>query len=223
MNCSTFQERVQQLLDGDAVALEDEFERHQRACGDCRATYAAAEELARGIRLSPWPAPPPALAPRIVARIVQEQSRQRRLLRRTWAAALAASVLVAGLALYSMALPGRKGNPDPTRVVAADLNPTAAAPSLSLDGSVAEAGSALTSLVEMTARETVKQGQLLLPISVPAPPLADMDALQQSLEPPAKSLRQAGQTLTASLEPVASSARRAFVTFQDLSPMGSEQ
>src|SRR5207248_438549 len=104
------------------------------------------------------------------------------------------------------------------------ITPAPAPGALSLNTSVAEAGSALTSLVELTARETVKQGQMLLPEKMSAPSLADFGALQQSLEPPAESLRSAGQTLTASLEPVTSSARRAIATFaQDLAAFDDDK
>jgi hypothetical protein len=93
--------------------------------------------------------------------------------------------------------------------------------SLSLDQSVSEAGAALSSLVQLTAQETLTQGKRLLPLNVPAPSLAPVETLQQTLEPPVESLRQAGQNLTTGLEPITASAQRAFLAFvDDLPPMG---
>lgn len=223
MQCGAFQEYVQQFLDGDLPVPPADFEAHRAACRDCRETYAAAVELARGLRLAAWPAPPPGLAPLITTRLLADHA-HRRSLRRAWATAAVAASLLLATALTFLAL---KNPPhSSTSPVAATTPPielqTAAV--LSVDGNLSNAGSALTSFVEVTARETVKQGQLLLPEKVAAPKLADLDALQQSFEPPAQSLLQAGQNVSASLEPVASSARRAFVTFvQDLSPMGEQQ
>ncbi len=222
MNCSAFQEHVHRFLDGDAVAIPDAFEEHRRVCGECRATYAAAIELARGLRLAPWPAAPAELSDRMVALILQERTHQARHARRTWAAAaLAASVLIAATAItwLSRGEPGASATGGTANAGGYSGKPSL---SLALDGSVADAGSTLTSLVAVTARETVKQGRLLLPDAVPSPTLANIDSLQQTLQPSARSLREAGQTLTASLEPVTASARRAVTTLQELSPISGD-
>jgi hypothetical protein len=85
-------------------------------------------------------------------------------------------------------------------------------PSASLRDSVAEAGSAVTSLTRRTADETVGQGQLLLPLLASARQLPEPSPAP-ILPPPVGSLREAGDGMSASLEPVTASARRAFDLF----------
>ena len=110
-----------------------------------------------------------------------------------------------------MVLPGKnKGKQDPV-IVKVDPEP-APTPAVSLDKSAGEAGTALASLTKKTADETVAHGRLLLPTTFSAPPLAT-DAWQQTLDPPAESLREAGQNMSAGLEPMTSSARRAVTLF----------
>lgn len=225
MNCGEFHDTVQQFLDGEVVGPCDAFEAHRAQCRECRELYSAAVELARGLRLVAWPLPAVGLAGQVTVAVQSEHIRGLRARRLLTTAALAASLMVAVTAVAFLPRPGPQPAIDATSITATNppvIIETAAV--LAVDENLSTAGSALTSLVEVTARRTVKQGQALIGESVATPKLADIDALQQSLEPPAQSLRQAGQNLTASLEPVTSSARRAFLTFvQDLSPMGESQ
>jgi len=86
---------------------------------------------------------------------------------------------------------------------------------------MAEATSAVASLARKTADETVSNGQLLVP-SVPLGMPAE-EALAPPQDPPAQSLRQAGQGVATGLEPVATSARRAFDLFlRDMPPVTPE-
>src|SRR5262249_35413229 len=73
----------------------------------------------------------------------------------------------------------------------------------SLDDSIAEAGTAVASLTRRTADETVGQTGLLLPESIPTPPLPGADTLTPSVELPAAPLREAEEGISAGLEPVA--------------------
>ena len=82
---------------------------------------------------------------------------------------------------------------------------------VSLQASVREAGSALVALVERTADEAVEQGRVLFPTTLP--PQATFDSGTLPFDPPVRSLREAGQGLSAGLEPVATSARRAMDLF----------
>jgi hypothetical protein len=90
---------------------------------------------------------------------------------------------------------------------------------------MAEAGSAVVNITRRKADETVGQSWLFWPAVTP-PPLDDPSVLSQPLElggPPARSLREAGQSVSAGLEPVTSSARRAFDMFlRELPPVGAE-
>jgi hypothetical protein len=83
---------------------------------------------------------------------------------------------------------------------------------------VVEAGSAVASLTRRAADETVGQTRLFLPEAIPAPPLTTSEPMQPVLDPPTESLRQAGQGMTAALDPVTTSARRAFSMFMREAP-----
>jgi hypothetical protein len=81
---------------------------------------------------------------------------------------------------------------------------------------VSAAGAAVASLTTRTAGETVERTKVLLPAVEPS--LGKFD-LPPALDEPTRSLRGAGEGVTA-LEPVADSARRAVGLFvRDLSPV----
>src|SRR5207244_3173774 len=93
-----------------------------------------------------------------------------------------------------------------------------------LQQSAGEAGSALASLLTRTADETVNQGRMLLPDHVPAPMINAVDDWPATFESPNLPLREAGHGVSAGLEPVASSARRAFNLFlREIPPMPVEE
>jgi hypothetical protein len=74
------------------------------------------------------------------------------------------------------------------------------------------------SLVQDLANETVNETRQMLP-GVKAPSLDELD-LGPPLEPPARSLREATESVSTGLEPVTDSARRAVGLFlRDLPPM----
>ncbi len=82
---------------------------------------------------------------------------------------------------------------------------------------------ALGTLVRRTATETFDQGRLLIPSQVLPPNPLPQDSWQVNLDEPARTLTQTGQNLSASLEPVTSSARRAVDLFlRELPPVETE-
>jgi hypothetical protein len=88
---------------------------------------------------------------------------------------------------------------------------------MSLRESVDTAGDAFASLTTRTAGETVEQTRLLLPVMVG--PGLEPPGLP-ALEPPTRNLNDAGRGVSAGLEPVSGSARRAVDVFlRDLPPM----
>jgi hypothetical protein len=91
------------------------------------------------------------------------------------------------------------------------VRPSAPLSSMSLQGSVQEASSALVALVGRTADEAVEQSRLLLPGAITR--AAAMDADGSPIETPVRSFREAGQGVSAGLEPVTASARRAVDFF----------
>ncbi|HZT83613.1 MAG TPA: zf-HC2 domain-containing protein [Gemmataceae bacterium] len=230
LTCADCQRLLHERLDGatpDRAALEG----HLAECPQCAPWHAAAGLLEQGLRLATPPAPPPALADRLVAAVLADRRRRARRRRFVAAAALAAGLLLAALALRLWPRPA--GEPvDPPDV--ADVRPVRPAadaggspdpvgpPAPSLRDSVAEAGDAVASLTRKTADETMGPTALLRPMA-PWPPLDDEDPLTPALEPPARSLREAGQGVSSGLEPVAASARRAIGLFlSEIPPMGSE-
>lgn len=221
MNCSDCQELLQQSLDGTPLANRATFDRHVAECSECRGWHAAAQRLTAGLRLLAAPVPPPGLTARIVSGVLAERFARQRFRRQlTVGAALAASLLVAALGGYFWTR-SADVNPAPSGAVppVAIANPAETPPPPSLRDSVAEAGSAVANVTRRTADSTVEQARQLLP-AVPTPALSEVSVLEQTLDPPARSLREAGQGVSAGMEPVTSSARRALDLFlREIPPM----
>lgn len=215
MNCADYQDWIQHRLDGEAGPSEAGDE-HRRSCPQCASLDTAMARLERGLRLTPVPLPSDRLAEAITFQVLSEQrtTARRRVL--VYVAAMAACLL---LGIY---LGGRRSNdtqPTPTDPVKVVTIP-ATEDKPKVNDRVGEAGEALASLFSRTADEAVGQGKLLLP-STPMPPMPpDVTTLPPALEPPAQSIKDAGQGVTAGLEPVTSSARRAFQMFvRDMPPV----
>jgi predicted anti-sigma-YlaC factor YlaD len=226
MTCSESQVLLQQHLDGEPIADRGEVDRHLADCPACRDLYASARRLQECLQSLTSIAPPADLSQRILARWLEERRSQARWRRRLLVGVGVAAALLAAIFLgYSRWRP--RGEPETERsgeTANQDLgspdftdSPTpriAVAPAgASLNQSVEEAGSALVALLNRTADETVGQGKVLLPATMPTPPLPAPDAWQQTLDPPVESLREAQQNVASGLEPVTSSARRAVNLF----------
>jgi predicted anti-sigma-YlaC factor YlaD len=216
MNCRDFRELLQRRLDG-APGDPSALDAHRKECPQCAGLAAAADRLSAGLhRLAP-PAPPADLTARVVGRVLQDR-RARRHRRRRWASAgtlaVAASLLLAiGLRVWRPAGPDAPPQPAPPPVAQAPVPP---AETGTLRESVAEARSAVAALTSRTAEEAVARTRGLLP-DLGRSPLEEMD-FSPPLEAP---LREAGQNVSAGLEPVADFSRRAVGQFlRDLSPMG---
>jgi len=218
MNCPDCRDRLQQWLDArgrDPGASSEP----PPLCPACAEWAAAARRLDHGLRLLTPPAPPPLLAGRIVAQVAAERRfRRYRVLFAAGAVAAAATLLLA-VWHAQVAAPRPSHGPDARPVAKApDAPPVEPAPAdrVTIQDSVTAAGSAVASLTTRTAGETVEKTKVLLPV-VPDPSLSKLD-LPPALEPPTRSLREAGEGVSA-LEPVADSARRAVGLFvRDLSP-----
>jgi hypothetical protein len=216
MTCDDCRQRLQAWLDGDPPGA-DGLDAHLAACPACRALDAAARRLRVGLLAAPAPVPPSGLADRIVAGVLADRRRQQRARRRLVFAGFA---LAAAACLTVALLLPRWGHPDESAAAPATGKeiaqqvPPAAPPSL--NENVAEATEAVASLARRTADETLTSGQLFVP-AVPR------EVLGSPLEPPAESLREAGQGVATGLAPVTSSARRAFDLFlRDIPPVAPE-
>lgn len=212
MTCPDCHDRLQQWLDArsrDAAATPGE---PPALCAACSDWAVAARHLDRGLPLLVAPAPSSALTNRILAQVAADRSRRRtRLVLAVGAVAAAAVLLVAvwKIMVRGSPIPASPSQPPPM-AKAADPEPTPAP--VPLRDSMAEAGSAVASLTTRTADETVAKTKLLLPV-VTDPSLATLDLAPPPLDPPARSLREAGEGVTVGLEPVAESARRAVGLF----------
>jgi len=223
MNCDEYRNWVQVSLDGDAVEGDD-LAMHLAACPGCRLLAAAAAGLQVGLRCLVPPPPPAGLAERITVGVMADRRQRRRRRRLVFAVSGLAAAAAVVLAVLMAGRPGP--NPpigpqvaltEPRGSVPPDKTPPAA----SLNDNMAEAGTAVESLVRRTADETVSSGQILMPsVSLPMP---TEDAVTAPLEPSGQSLREAGHGVAAGLQPVADSAVRAFDLFRrDLPPMSPE-
>src|SRR5262245_113177 len=166
MNCQDFRQHLQQLLDGQTVRDPLPFEQHSAECADCAGSYRAAVALGRGLKLLSPAAVPSRLSDRIVDQLLNEHRTLIRLrTRRRWSMAVAAGILlcrVGGFLSLNRTrptseplarAPGQTGN-EVSLAVRAE-------PTLLVNQSLADARSALTSLVSQTAGEAIDSGRLL--------------------------------------------------------------
>lgn len=207
MNCTESLDLLNQRLDGDPLADRAALEQHLRSCRDCRELHAAAGGLEEGLRLFPMPRPRPGLSDAIVAGVLADR-RARIRQRRGWVAALA--VAAALLVAVFLGAGGWQTHEQTARVSDGFKVAAPAESTISVRESVSEVGSALASLTQRTANEAVGQSRLLLPEVLPAPPLTESPMVQLELDPTTASLKQAGQGVATALDPVTTSARRAF-------------
>lgn len=233
MNCTQSLDLLQERLDGLPLVDRTDLDRHIADCPECRQLHAAAARLEDGLRLLSPSVPPPGLTAKIVSRVAADR-RRRLVLRRSAIVMAAASVLLAALLAYHPYShePGDSWmiskiketwnsvfglNDTPVAFTRIHSGPDTVVEfqpeEPSLTASVAEAGSAMVSLSKRAADETVGQTRLFIPEVIPAPPLMTSEPMQPIIEPPTESLRQAGNGMTAALDPVTSSARRAFSLF----------
>jgi predicted anti-sigma-YlaC factor YlaD len=232
MNCTESHDLLQRRLDGEPLADRAALDQHLSACPDCRLLHGAVGRLEDGLRLLTPPVMPPTLTGTIVDRLFDDHRQRLRLRRWLTSAALAASLLLA-VYLGSVAWSSWGSTPQSARVVGpfkakapeqiAKMPTEDGANTPSVRGSLIEVGSAFASLTRRTASVTVGESKLLLPDALPAAPLAESPALQFELEPPAQSWKQASDGVAAALDPVTTSARRAFGMFLRERPAENNQ
>lgn len=221
MNCREYLDLVQRHLDGAAAPVGAEGEAHLRDCPACTARAAAVARLTTGLRLLRPPTPPPALGKHVALAVVRDLRRRRMVRRVGLMASLAAAVLVAlGIRqlLLAPAAPEIADGAGQPAIAVRDGRLEAPEP---LRQTVEQAGQEVAALTSQTADRAVGGTSLLLPmwsgsslvrLELPKPPDA-------TLQP----LREAGHGVSAGLEPVAASARRAMDLFwRDLPPMDGD-
>ena len=227
MNCSEFENYLQQRLDGDIRANGVDIERHLAACRSCRELQSAAMRLIRALEAKATPAPPDRMSDQLVSLLLGEVASQRRV-RKLWSRSLIAAAVAACL-LITIAFGNSwwRTRPRPATPRANDFVkkeeesfPQQTRPSIN----IRDAGSALVALVNRTADETVGQGRVLLPQTISAPTLQVPEDWQSSLEPETQSLRQAQEGVVTGFEPVTGSARRAVNLFlREIAPTETQK
>jgi hypothetical protein len=223
MNYPECHDLLHRRLDGLAADEREPLEQHLAACPHCRDWHQAAGLLEDGLEALPPLVPPPGLADRIVTRVLAD--RRTRLRRRWWFLPLAAAACLL-LTPLTLSFLGLLNAPE-SKVANEQQRPVkvTAETNRSLERSVADAGAAMASLTDRIAGQTRDRARLFLsataPVEVPTA-LPDRGSLQAPFDPAAESLRQAGHGVSASLEPVAGSARRAVsYLVRELSPLDS--
>lgn len=239
---------MQDRLDGGAAAAEPELALHLESCPQCQTLHAAASRLEAGMQLRASLRPPDGLRERIVARVLAAR-RTRLRDRRRIAVGLA---IAAGLTLVVLGslLEWGRGSGQPAAVAMRGLSPRildrfwrqwppagevaepTRDPPESPDSTMAvsmlrehvtEAGAAVADLTRRTAAETLGQTRLLIPVVMASPSLEPTVEWTEPLESPMRSLREAGLNVTAGLEPVTTSARRAIDLFwREIPPVEQE-
>jgi hypothetical protein len=211
MNCLEAHHWLQRHLDGeplDRSPLED----HLRECAACRDLAAGSQRLLEGLRLLPARRPPDDLAERITRQVLTGWRRAGRVRLGVAAAALAAGVLLAvrtGVQVLQ-----------PRPVVAThEARPEKTPPAApSLEKQVGEVGQVVASLARRAADETLTTTRSLLP-EMPMPPSGVATDPRPPAEAPEQTLREVQKGVTAGIEPVTTSVRRAFSLFaRDWSP-----
>lgn len=222
MNCLELQNLLQSSFDGESPLDRALIDQHLEGCQQCRELHEAALLLETGLRVLDKPAPPADLTDRLVRSVLSQHRKKLRWQRGLMIGSLAAAVAIAVSATLWFR-PGQSSRPgDEVVQNRKDPDPLEAAV-MSLNQSAEEAGSALAALTRRTAEETMKSTQMLLPDMPAASAQGDEDMWQQALDPAAKSLKEAGQGVSTTLEPVTNSARRAVSLFwRDLSAAGPE-
>lgn len=207
MNCLESRELFQRRLDGSPLKEGHlALDRHLADCRDCRELHVASQILLDNLQNWSAPRPPEGLANRIrrAADVQRRQLQQTRFV--VTVGSVAASLLFVSMVTYLWNRP----QPD-ALVVHIDTLPTSRP--ASLQQSVQDAGLAVVALTRRTADETVGQSRLLLPAMFPESPLTETPIAQISLQASTQSLIEAKDGMSAGLEPVANSARRALDLF----------
>jgi hypothetical protein len=202
--CDAFEDLVQRVLDRELplTALETP---HAAACPECRGLASAARVLA-GVPATSFD-PPVELADRITSAVEGDYRTRRRwrVAGRAVAAALAASVLVAGFVYLRPAERLDVVEAPPRQLP----QPTTAPPPRVADR-FAEAGSAFASLTRKATDQTVAPTRQLLPSpTLPFSPMGDVPGV----EPATESLASVPSAAKSGFEPLATTTRRAMNLF----------
>jgi hypothetical protein len=209
VNCLEIQDYLQQFLDGDADPISEHVHAHCESCATCRDLFRAARTLKDGVRLLPIPFPPADFAQRVAARISAEHHVVRRPDR--WLTA-AACILVGGLWGVGAIVQSLR-EPNLVKTLAIEQRPD------TFREKLREVRSATYDATKQVVEETMIAASSLVPSSVALP----RPSLPAPMEATFLPIREVGQTVAiGGMEPVAHTARRAWVTFKREMPVLGE-
>src|SRR5438128_10685731 len=103
MNCSVFQDYLQQRLDGETSSNGADIERHLAVCRSCRELRAAAIRFIQALEAQVSPIPPDRMSDQVVSRVLNEIA-CRRQARKLWSRRLMATAAVAAGLFIAIAL-----------------------------------------------------------------------------------------------------------------------
>jgi hypothetical protein len=209
MNCSDCHEALHQFLDGAPLPPRSELDAHLWECIECRELIAAGLLLRKGLGALPSPSAPLGLTARITSTILLDRTRSRR--RRLIAVVSLAAAVLISIVGYSLLRPGTANHSSPP--IARREAPVTQPPPPSLPQAVEEAGMAVVALTRDVAAETVGPGRSLFSVVRLNSDAGDHRPLPPALESPVQPLRAVGEGVSAGLEPVTTSARRAVDLF----------
>lgn len=203
MNCLESMNLLQCRLDGEPTGDATALDEHLAQCPSCRAHFAAAQRMVRGLKSAAWPTPPALLSERIVSEVLEDRRlRRARLKRRLWVTvALAASILLFAAGGY-LWVPGAKKKTQQPEV--ADVKQPNVRDAL---------GSLADDLAGKTRQNAEKLWKLVPPPEIGSLSLPSMAKIEDSLEPAKEELRRTGRELTQSLQIVTQTTFQAFDFF----------
>jgi hypothetical protein len=220
MNCPDSEALIQRRLDGEVLPNSADLERHFAECAECRERALAASQMLEVVLpvLRRPTLPPADWTAATVADLLDDHIRRRRRFYRRAGLATAASLVLALLAggyVYQQWLSSvpaqdtRAHNPD----APAEIKDKGGEPSLAQ--TVADAETAVKSLSNRIAEQTVDQMRTLVSVSAPSevgpmPTLPTVATIEQPLDPATRSLQETGRGVSTGIQTVANSARRAF-------------
>lgn len=220
MTCRQWENWLDDRLEGQATPA---WEHHAAVCPECAARLRDADRLLLALKQqAPLPVPASLQARLVQAVLLDQQQRTRpRPRSRAWAASaalLAALLLLAvGVYLWPRASEGMRVVQEPRLIQDPPVEPPLLPPERELPWrhNMQRAGQAMASLTVRTAGEAVESTSSLWPMSG-----VDWPPVQLPPTPPVEPLRSAGERLSAGLEPVTDSARRAMNRFWRDLPLG---
>jgi hypothetical protein len=227
MTCRQWENWLDDRLEGQATPA---WEQHAAHCPECAARLRDADRLLLALKQqAPLPVPVSLQARLMQSVLLDQQQRARpRLLgrARVGSAALLAALLLLAVASYLLwyrssegprVVQGPRLDQEPRVVLDPPVEPPLLPPESELPWrhNMQRAGQVMASLTVRTAGEAVESTSSLWPMSG-----VEWPSVQLPPTPPVEPLRSAGQRLSAGLEPVTDSARRAMNRFWRDLPLG---